>query len=258
MEVRKEKVYEYFPSYLENNDYFLEMFQHLSDGFEKLNVTKQKGGYYFFTPFNMPFFEYFPFALYVSKTGTIDMCSEINAYVRANGHLIENRSKTTILIEKDEDGSYSVSTRKIEIPSSPLVTSSQKKQSFEKRKYSSSGALRQYTIEEYQPQDINLYDDDFMIWNKDVNVSKSSVYHYLSTDDAIVCEKTYDSDLGGIEFCPNCEEKKYYVTYKDGEEASKIEVNDTLYQSYMDRYYDVVYDEKYVSKESFKKLNKTI
>lgn len=254
MEIKKEKVTEHFPEYLKDNDYFALMFATFTKNILSLSMSKQRYGYYFFTPFNIPVADYIPFALSVSKKGTAEMSCEKTEYENDNGRKVHRRIKSSVYTEKEKDGSYSISTRYITLPTLSCINHAQKIQVFEKRDYDANGVLKKKVVERYLPQEIDTDQDDFLLWKEDAPLKSNQSSFYLSPNDAVVREYNYDD--AASYYYPTYQEKKYYVTYKDGKETSRQEITEDIYQAQMEQYYDTLYDNKHMAKQENKELNK--
>jgi len=255
MNFKKEKVLNYIPEYLKDNEYFMELFAKFVVPFDKLSVNRKKQNYYIYSPYNSYSLEYIPFELLIDRNKNVDMTSEFDSYIRLDGSEVEKRKKVIISSKIKDNGEYTITTKTVELPNGFSLEDTMKQQWSETRKYDASGVLKEKVVRKYMPQEINIDAFDFMVWNDDVPFSKTYIYYYLTPEDAILRE--YDHEAGFCEETMNERDKRYYVTLKDGEEKLKVELTKEVYQEYYEKYSDMLFDSKYEQKKENKVLKKS-
>lgn len=237
--IKKDKIMDFFPEYLRNNDFFKATFLSAVEPLDRLDMIKQRYGYFFFTPYNIDLDDYFPITISCSKKGTTEIDVESKSSpIYEDGQSTPNftKSKKQVLTVKEQDGSYSISVRFISTLTrlhGIFKYETEQLQTFEKRNYDHEGELVKSTVRTYEPEFKEIDANSTLKWDKDIPYVETTTY-YLSKDDAII-EETHSN---------NTQKQAYYVTLKDGEVVSKQEIAGEAYQECFDRYDDKEYERK--------------
>lgn len=245
-----DQVLEIIPEYLTANDYFMNKLLLAIASIDGLIIQKEKCNYYFAQPFDLSKVSYFfPLSLSITKNGVAELVVEKLKELNDENQNIPVLSKVheSILTNLKEDSSFSISTRSIVINTSNNNEYTKKSQHFEKRNYDSNGALKKLTIESYEPEEIQYNNTKLLSWNKKLPLKKQTTCYYLSKDNAIIREKSYD----------DVRRKYFYTTLKNGEEENRQIIDEYTFNQLLDKYYDEIHNIKAKNRTKLKILNKS-
>lgn len=240
---------EIMPDYLKRNDYFRETLKNNISPLKRLDMHKKKGGYFFFSPFNVDINDYFPVVISFSKKGTFEMDVEKKETIINESKRPEfKQTKKQVLAVKEKDGTYSISVRTIStltkrygIFSSEVI----RQQTFEKRNYDHNGEIIQAVVREYDQEYKEVREDSALTWDEALPYTETSTY-YLGPTDAIIEKTKSNSD----------EKETAYVTFENGEVVSSQPLVGDAYKECFDKYEEKRFETKAEARAKTKQLKK--
>jgi len=250
--IGKERILEFLPEYLQNNEDFLTMMASLLP--EKANVelckTNNDGGKYYLFRIGYQDNEkdknYSTFSLSISKKGTVVMTGGMTSTVERNGKKINLENAQSIYVLKEKNGDYSISNRSISrfpsYGSFALEEGEEKVSQFlEKRNYDSDGILRKSTVRCYSVDDDTM--GEYLEWNQDADCVKESTYYYFDTNDLLSSVKVY---------LPSRSEEYSLTSFEDDKLTERKKISKEEFEGYVTKFYN----DKLKRIEEIVKINK--